>query len=75
MEQREIIKVRKDSNGNITDVMLSDGSECTMDQAISMAKEGLIDGVHVTKPREGKEHLRTNRNATDGDNLDSLALF
>ncbi|WP_330671439.1 DUF3892 domain-containing protein [Anaeromicrobium sp.] len=75
MDKQEIIKVRKDSNGNITDVMLSDGNECTIKQAISMAKEGLIGGVHVVKPKKGKEYLRTNRNETDGDNLDSLALF
>ena len=74
-ETAEIVKVRKNSDGNITDVMLDNGNIYSLDEAIMMAKVGLIKGVNVARSKNGREYLRSDPNDDRDDNLDNLPTF
>ncbi len=67
-----IIKVRKNNEGDITDVMLENGNVYSINEAITMAKDGLIEGVNVSRAKNGREYLRSDPNGTANDNLDNL---
>jgi hypothetical protein len=71
----KIIKVRKNPEGDITDVMLENGNVYSINEAITMAKDGLIEGVNVGQAKSGREYLRSNPNGSKNDNLDSLQTF
>jgi hypothetical protein len=71
----KIIKVKKNQDGDITDVMLENGNVYSVDEAIMMTRDGLIQGVNVGKARNGREYLRSNPNDSEGDNLDSMQTF
>ena len=71
----KIVKVRKNNQGDITDVMLQDGNVYAIEDAIMMAKDHLIEGVNVGKARNGREYLRSNPNEDKSDNLDNIPTF
>lgn len=71
----KIIKVRKNQQGDITDVMLQDGNVYAIESAIMLAKDHLIEGVNVGKARNGREYLRSNPNGDKNDNLDNIPTF
>ena len=54
----KIVKVKKNSDGDITDVMFDNGNTCPISQAIIMAKDGLIEGVNIGKAKNGREYLK-----------------
>lgn len=70
----KIEKVRKNSEGDITDVMIN-GNVYSVDQAIMMAGEGKIEGVNVARARSGREYLRSNPDEHPENNLDRLPTF
>lgn len=74
-DKTKITKVRKNPDGDITDVMLTDGNVYSIDQAINLARDGAIEGVNVGKAKNGREYLRSNPNGDSGDNLDNLPQF
>jgi hypothetical protein len=67
-----IIKVKKNNDGDITDVMLENGNVYSINEAITMARDGLIEGVNVSRAKNGREYLRSDPNGTENDNLDNL---
>ncbi len=71
----KIVQVKKNGDGDITDVKFDDGSQATIKQAIDMAKGNRIEGVIVGKARNGRETLRSQPNNTREDNLDNLPTF
>jgi len=71
----KIIRVRKNSDGDIVDIMTDSGDIYSVNEAIVLANYGLIDGVSVGLSRNGREYIRSNPNNTTLDNLDSLPLF
>jgi len=75
MSQAKITKVRKNDDGNITDIMLNNGNIYSVDQAIAMAKNGLIEGVNASRAKNGREYLRSDPNGNPNDNLDNMATF
>ena len=70
-----ISKVRKNSDGDITDIMLSNGDTYSIKEGINMAKNGMIEGVNVGKAKNGREFLRSNPNEKEDDNLDNKEMF
>jgi hypothetical protein len=68
----KIVKVKKNPDGDITDVMIDNGNVYSIDEAITMVKDHLIEGVNVGKARNGREYLRSNPNGKEGDNLDNM---
>jgi hypothetical protein len=74
-DKTKIIKVRKNQQGDITDVMLQDGNVYAIENAIMLAKDHLIEGVNVGKAKNGREYLRSNPNGDKNDNLDNVPTF
>lgn len=74
-EKSRIIKVKKNSDGDIIDVMVDDGSTYPVEEAIKMVKDHQIEGVNVGKSKNGREYLRSNPNGEESDNLDNLSTF
>ena len=72
---KQITKIRINSDGDITDVMFDDGVVANIESAITMAKNGEIKDVSVSKSRSGSEYIRSNPNNTENDNLKSLPRF
>ncbi|MBC2582889.1 DUF3892 domain-containing protein [Clostridium sp. DJ247] len=71
----KIIKVKKNNHGDITDIMLENGNVYSIDEAIMMAKDHLIEGVNVGTARNGRQYLRSNPNDVESDNLDDIPTF
>lgn len=74
-ENKVITKVRKNEDGDITSVMLYDGTVLPVDEAIRMAKEDEIHGVNVGKSKNGTEFLRSDPDGDPSNNLDALPTF
>lgn len=74
-DKAKITKIKKNPDGDITDVLLDDGNVYSINDAIMLAKDGLIEGVNVGKSRQGREFLRGNPNGVEKDNLDNLPSF
>ena len=71
----KIVKVKKNNDGDITDVMLQNGNIFSINEAIIMAKDNKIEGVNVGKAKNGREFLRSDPNGVESDNLDNLPKF
>lgn len=71
----KIIKVKKNADGDITDIMTDNGNVYSVDEAIMMAKDNIIEGINVGRAKNGREYLRANPNGTENDNLDNLPTF
>jgi len=71
----KITKVKKNTDGDITDVMTDNGNVYPVAEAITMAKDNSIDGVNVGRAKNGREFLRSNPNGEENDNLDNLPTF
>ena len=73
--KHKIIKIKKNEDGAITDIMLADGNVFPLNHAIMMAKHGAIEGVNVGRGKDGGEFLRTDLNGSKEDNLSDLPTF
>ncbi len=71
----KIVKVRKNGDGDITNVMLEDGTVYPLDEAIRLTQEGNIDGVNVGKSKSGTQFLRSDPDGDPDNNLDQLPTF
>jgi tRNA-dihydrouridine synthase len=69
-----IEKVKKNEEGDITDVMMN-GNVYSINQAIMLAQDGIIEGVNIAKARSGQEYLRSNPDDSEENNLDNLPQF
>lgn len=74
-DNSKIIKIKKDHEGAITEVMLENGIVLPINHAILEAKEGRIDGAIVVRGKDGGEFLRTDPNSYPIDNLMDLPTF
>ncbi|MFX4261021.1 DUF3892 domain-containing protein [Pelotomaculum propionicicum] len=70
----KIEAIKKNSEGDITDVMIS-GNVYSINDAIMLARDGKIEGVNVAKARSGREYLRSNPDGSEDNNLDNLPAF
>lgn len=75
MDKHKIIKVKKNGDGDITDVQLENGEVHRIKEAIAMVKNDQISGVNVGTAKNGREFLRSNPNGNQEDNLDNLPSF
>jgi hypothetical protein len=73
--RHKIIKVKKNEDGDITDIMLADGNVFPLNHAIMMAKHGAIEGVNIARGKNGGEYIRADPNDSPEDNLDNLPTF
>lgn len=70
----KIEKVKKNAEGDITDVMVK-GKVYSVDEAIMMARDGIIEGVTIARARTGREYLRSRPDDSQDNNLDNLPSF
>ena len=49
-----IVKVKKNSNGEITDYVLSSGKTVSKAEGVKLAEEGMIDGVIISHSKKGE---------------------
>lgn len=73
--RERIIKVKKNSEGDITDVMTDNGNIYSIDDAIVLAKNHALGDVNVSRSRNGNEYLRSDPNGDTSDNLNNLPTF
>jgi hypothetical protein len=71
----KIVKVRKNSDGDITNILTSTGEELDVSKAVAMAKSGTVESVVVGKNRNGNDVIKSSPNSTTQDNLDNLPTF
>jgi hypothetical protein len=71
----KIVKVRKNADGDITNVLIDTGEELDVSKAVALAKNGSIESVVVGKNRNGNDVIRSSANNTTEDNLDNLPTF
>jgi hypothetical protein len=70
-----IVKVKKDEDGNVTDVMFENGNTCPFNYAVLMAKQGVLEGFNVVRGKNGGEYLSADPNNPDAENLDDMPHF
>lgn len=70
-----IVKVKKDDRGTITDVMFENGNTCSMNYAILMAKQGNLPGFNVIRGKNGGEYLSADPNDPDVKDLEEMPRF
>lgn len=71
MEKTKIVKVKKDSTGGITEVMIETGNVFTLNEAIMLVKDGVIEGLDIGTSQSGREFLCSDLKNT----LESLPTF
>lgn len=74
-QKGKITKVRKNGDGDITNVMLEDGTVYPLDEAIRMTQQGDIQGVNVGRSKSGTDYLRSDPDGDESNNLDQLPTF
>lgn len=79
MEQQggkpHVAAVRKNGDGDIVELQLSSGQVVGYKEAQQMAKNDQIANVNVFKGRDGDEHLRSDPDGREDNNLDNLPTF
>lgn len=71
----DIVAVRKDSNGTITNYKLSSGKVISVSEAVSMASSGQLAGYNVSTATDGTKSIRSNPDNSKNNNLDSKPTF
>lgn len=74
-EALKVIKVKKDSEGHVTDVMLENGHVVPINHAILIAKNGKLDDISVVRGKDGGEFLRGDPHGEHNDDLNKLPTF
>ena len=70
-----IVAVRKNGDGDITDFKTSMGRELNYDRAVQEVQNGMIQGANVGKARNGRAVIRGNADGDESNNLDNLEQF
>ncbi len=73
-KKKVIVDARAGSDGDITHVKFRGNQKFTsVSTAIPIAERGEIENAHVVHSRVAKTHLRTNRDKSECNNLDTMA--
>jgi hypothetical protein len=73
--KQQIVAVRKNGDGDIVEMKLSSGQVVGYKEAQQMANANQLVNVNVFKGRDGEEHLRSDPDGRDDNNLDQLPTF
>ncbi|WP_019119747.1 DUF3892 domain-containing protein [Brevibacillus massiliensis] len=74
-QKPSVVAVRKNGDGDIIKLKLSDGNEVDYLVAQRLAEQGMIENVQVFKGRDGDIHLRSIPDGDPSNNLDNMPLF
>lgn len=75
VQKQQVTAVRKNGDGDIVELKLSSGQVVGYKEAQQMAKANQIGNVNVFKGRDGDEHLRSDPDGREDNNLDNLPTF
>ncbi|MPQ43476.1 DUF3892 domain-containing protein [Clostridium tarantellae] len=67
-----IKSVIKDTSGEITEYVLSNGETVSKHEGVEMAKRGEIEGVIISHSKKGEGYLRTKGDGIEGNNLSEM---
>jgi len=70
----KIEAVVKDNKGEIIAYRLDSGETVEKEKGVSMAKNGEISDVIVSKSKKGEEYLKSAPDGDKGNNLDNLPV-
>jgi hypothetical protein len=70
-----VVKVKKNNDGEITDVMLDNGKVHSIDEAISLSRDGYIEDIIVKQGENGKEYYRNNPTSLGDDSFHHIPEF
>lgn len=73
--KEQVKAVRKNGDGDIVELQLTSGEVVDYKTAQQMAKNGEIANVNVFRGRDGDEHLRSDPDGREDNNLDNLPSF
>ncbi|MET3288895.1 DUF3892 domain-containing protein [Brevibacillus fluminis] len=74
-QKPHVVAVRKNGDGDIIQLRLSNGNEVDYLVAQRLAAQGEIENVQLFKGRDGDQHLRSIPDGDKSNNLDNLPLF
>lgn len=74
-EKETIVSVRKNGDGDITDLKTSSGIVLSYEEAIQGVKDGSIQGLTIGKSKNGNPVLRGVADGDPTNNLDNLPTF
>lgn len=67
--------VVKDDRGETVAYRIEDGEIVVKEQAVNMAKHGFINGVAISKSKNGEEYLEINTSTGRINNVQSLPII
>lgn len=71
----KVVKVRKNNDGDITNVLTDDNVERSLTEAVALAKRGKLDSIVVERNRNGVNTITSSPKATEENNLNNLPTF
>lgn len=74
-QKPHVIAVRKNGDGDIIRLRLSNGNEVDYLVAQRLAAQGEIENVQLLKGRDGDQHLRSIPDGDKSNNLDNMPNF
>lgn len=73
--ENKIVKVKKNEQGAVTEVMFESGRVCPLNFAILMAKNGAVEGFNVVRGKNGGEYLSADPNSSGVEDLNNMPRF
>ncbi|MFC0524500.1 DUF3892 domain-containing protein [Pontibacillus salicampi] len=70
-----IVAVRKNGQGSIIKMKLSNGDIVDYKEAQQMALDGLLEHVDINRGKDGDMHLRSTPDSDESNNLSNMPLF
>lgn len=71
----KITKIRRNGDGDITNVLTDDGTEMDLTEAVALAKRGKFESVIVGKNRNGVDIIMSSCKADENEKLENLPMF
>lgn len=71
----KIVKVRRNNDGDLTNVMTDTGEILPLTKAVALAKDGEVESVTVTKNRNGTEIIQSTEKSSNEERLENLPGF
>jgi len=75
IQTEQVVAVRKNGDGDIVQLKLSSGRVVDYKTAQAMVKNNEIANLNVFRGRDNEEHLRSNPDGREDNNLDNLPTF
>lgn len=70
-----VVKIRRNPDGEITDVMLHNGEVYPIDEALRMSEDGLVEKIIVRQGENGREYYRDNPTSIGDDSFEHIPEF